>query len=78
MFSFLAVFLLAFTGFSTAVFPAQNHPSSQLRLSTFDMDVTPPAGHDLAYDPMIRSWDMGLRAKGVVLLGAGRCTCRYN
>lgn len=71
-FSFLGIFLLVFTRFSTAVPPVQDIHSSQLRLSIFDIDVTPPAGHDLAYDPMIRSWDMGLRAKGVVLQGSGQ------
>lgn len=42
-----------------------------LRLSTFDIDATPPAGTCLAYDPEINTWDLGLRAKGIVLLGAG-------
>jgi hypothetical protein len=41
----------------------------QLKLGTFDIDVTPPVGHDLAYDPMVSSWEMGLRAKGIVLTG---------
>lgn len=42
------------------------------RISTFDMDVTPPAGsHYLAYDPQVGTWDMGLRAKGIVIQGAG-------
>ncbi|AEL28133.1 hypothetical protein [Cyclobacterium marinum] len=42
-----------------------------LRLSTFDIDVTPPIGMPLAYDVSINKWDLGLRAKGVVLQGAG-------
>lgn len=42
-----------------------------LRISTFDIDVTPPVGYHLAYDPAINTWDLGLRAKGIVLLGAG-------
>jgi hypothetical protein len=42
-----------------------------LHLSTFDIDVTPPVGSHLAYDPEINKWDLGLRAKGVVLLGSG-------
>lgn len=37
----------------------------------FDMDVTPPIGSQMAYDPVTSTWDMGLRAKGIVLLGAG-------
>ena len=42
-----------------------------LRLATFDMDVTPPIGSDLAYDRVVNTWDLGLRARGMVLLGAG-------
>lgn len=42
-----------------------------LRISTFDIDVTPPVGYHLAYDPEINKWDLGLRAKGIVLLGVG-------
>lgn len=41
-----------------------------LRIATFDMDVTPPVGSDMAYDPVTNTWDLGLRARGVVLLGA--------
>jgi hypothetical protein len=42
-----------------------------LRAAVFDMDISPPVGSHLAYDPMINVWDLGLRARGVVLLGAG-------
>ena len=69
---FLFVFLLAFARPTTAVPPAEGVQTAELNLATFDIDVTPPIGHDLAYDPMIKSWDMGLRAKGIVLLGAGQ------
>lgn len=41
-----------------------------LRVCTFDLDVTPPVGSMMAYDPVKGTWDMGLRARGVVLLGA--------
>jgi hypothetical protein len=44
---------------------------AELRLSTFDIDATPPVGTMLAYDRMTNQWDMGLRARGLVLLGAG-------
>ncbi len=47
-------------------------PSASLRISTFDIDVTPPIGSHLAYDPQINTWDLGLRAKGIVILGAGQ------
>ena len=43
-----------------------------LRISTFDIDVTPPVGSWLAYDSTRNTWDLGLRAKGIVILGAGK------
>jgi len=42
-----------------------------LKVSLFDVDATPPVGSQLAYDPMIATWDLGLRAKGIVIQGAG-------
>jgi len=50
---------------------SQQNLQEGLRLSTFDIDVTPPVGNPLAYDVSINTWDLGLRAKGVVLQGAG-------
>ena len=44
---------------------------STLKLAVFDVDATPPVGTQLTYDPMLNDWDLGLRAKGVVILGAG-------
>src|SRR5688572_25056739 len=46
--------------------------SSPLRLATFDIDVTPPIGSRMAYDPVTNVWELGLRARGIVLLGAGQ------
>ena len=51
--------------------PADPQPPG-LRVATFDVDATPPVGSKLTYDPEINTWDLGLRAKGVVLLGAGQ------
>ncbi len=45
--------------------------ADELSVAVFDMDVTPPLGYPMAYDPVIATWDLGLRAKGIVLLGAG-------
>ena len=42
-----------------------------LSLAVFDIDATPPVGSLMAYDPVTNKWDLGLRARGVVLLGAG-------
>ena len=44
---------------------------AELSIATFDVDVTPPIGSDMAYDPVVNTWDMSLRARGIVLLGAG-------
>lgn len=51
--------------------PVPEIPSG-LRLATFDIDATPPVGSWLAYDSTLNKWDLGLRAKGIVLLGAGQ------
>jgi hypothetical protein len=42
-----------------------------LQISSFDIDATPPVGSALAYDPMVNRWDLGLRARGVVIQGSG-------
>ncbi|MCX6899455.1 MAG: hypothetical protein NT105_12225 [Verrucomicrobia bacterium] len=41
-----------------------------LRLATFDVDVTPPVGSMLAYDPVVRVDELTLRCRGIVLIGA--------
>jgi len=43
-----------------------------LSLAVFDVDATPPIGSMMAYDHVTNKWDLGLRARGVVLLGAGQ------
>src|SRR5262245_14522774 len=43
-----------------------------LRLARFDVDATPPIGSHMAYNPVTNKWDLGLRARGIVLLGIGR------
>ncbi|PYK57210.1 MAG: hypothetical protein DME21_17855, partial [Verrucomicrobia bacterium] len=45
--------------------------ASTLQIATFDVDATPPIGSLMAYDPVTNRWDLGLRARGIVLLGAG-------
>ncbi|MCX7005991.1 MAG: hypothetical protein NTY53_01850, partial [Kiritimatiellaeota bacterium] len=46
--------------------------AAELRLATFDADITPPVGSMLAYDPVVRVDEMTLRGRGIVLLGAGQ------
>src|SRR5690349_23665243 len=43
---------------------------ASLSIAVFDIDATPPIGSMMAYDPVTNKWDLGLRARGVVLLGA--------
>jgi hypothetical protein len=49
----------------------ENDSISDLKLSVFDIDATPPVGSMMAYDTVMKRWDLGLRAKGLVILGAG-------
>jgi hypothetical protein len=39
-----------------------------VRISTFDINATPPVESFLAYGNAAADWDMGLRARGIVLL----------
>jgi len=61
----------ALTKAETMVLTGKEDAGEMLKISVFDMDATPPVGSYLAYDQMVGTWDMGLRAKGVVLTGAG-------
>src|SRR6266567_3107397 len=58
-------------GSSFAAAPAATLKPFGLRVATFDRDATPPIGSHLAYDPVTNKGDLSLRARGVVLLGAG-------
>jgi hypothetical protein len=46
--------------------------SSGLTITVFDVDATPPVGSHMAYNPVKNTWDMGLRARGIVLSGSGK------
>ncbi|HBK32226.1 MAG TPA: hypothetical protein DDZ96_00055 [Porphyromonadaceae bacterium] len=54
------------------IYGKSGESTQQLKIGTFDVDATPPVGNDLAYDPMTASWDFSLRARGIVLIGAGK------
>lgn len=60
--------LLAFSCSTLAVHAAQ----PPIRLAKFDIDVTPPVGSIMAYDRVRRVEELGLRARGIVLLGSGK------
>lgn len=46
--------------------------AQDIQLARFDIDVTPPVGFPMAYDPVKRVDEPGLRCRGIVLLGAGQ------
>lgn len=66
-----AIFFAALSVRAADSTSAPGSPPIGLRLATFDMDATPPVGSFMAYDPVTNKWELGLRARGVVLLGAG-------
>lgn len=69
---FLSGILVFFSLFAKSANPSLGSNQEGLRLSTFDIDVTPPIGSFLAYGSVENDWDLGLRARGIVLLGAGQ------
>jgi hypothetical protein len=71
----LSLLLIALVHISGNVLAARvQHNSMQtgLQIAIFDVDATPPVGSRLAYNTMINKWDLGLRARGIVLIGAGQ------
>lgn len=64
--------LPAFRGFGAESLNYAEPQVAGLRVASFEVDATPPLGYQMAYNPVIRSGDLGLRAKGIVLLGAGQ------
>jgi len=65
--AFLVSIHLLITGNATC----QVSGEGDLRISTIDIDITPPLGYEMAFDPVISTWDLKLRAKGIVLTGSG-------
>ena len=45
------------------MWPVDAADAPALRLSRFDLDVSPPVGSRMAYDPVTNVWDLGLRAR---------------
>ena len=61
-----------FVGTGSANNNVINKNSQSICVSTFDIDATPPVGSQLSYNCMKKSWDLGLRAKGIVIQGSGK------
>ncbi|MCZ2343609.1 MAG: hypothetical protein LC104_17725 [Bacteroidales bacterium] len=51
---------------------AAEPPPPSVQIATFDVDVTPPVGSHMAYDPVRRVDELTLRCRGVVILGSGK------
>jgi hypothetical protein len=66
------VVLISFGNIAIAQGQDKGAVDGVVRVSSFDVDATPPVGSHLTYDPMINSWDLGLRAKGIVIQGSGK------
>ena len=71
IFIFLFCFVTGFLSATDCIADGKDE-INQLRIATFDVDATPPVGSNLAYQSMINNWDLGLRAKGIVLQGSGQ------
>ncbi len=50
---------------------ADDASPSGLAVATFDVDATPPVGFMMAYDRVSRVDELGLRCRGIAILGAG-------
>lgn len=46
--------------------------AQDIKIARFDIDVTPPIGFDMAYDPVRKHDELGLRARGIVIAGSGK------
>jgi hypothetical protein len=67
----ITLFVAAFTAMLTVACPSLANDAAGVRLATFDLDATPPIGSLMAYDPVRRIDELGLRCRGIVLLGSG-------
>ncbi|EMI19475.1 hypothetical protein RMSM_03602, partial [Rhodopirellula maiorica SM1] len=51
--------------------PPTNQTKTGLSLATFDIDATPPVGFMMAYDRVKDHGELGLRCRGIVIMGSG-------
>src|SRR6267154_168717 len=68
---FLVSFLFPLTPARGSDAP-QKEAAPGIKIATFDVDVTPPLGSAMAYDPVRRLDELTLRCRGVVVTGSGR------
>jgi hypothetical protein len=70
---FAGIFILSsitlFAGYPDS---CQATKTTGLSLAVFDVDATPPVGSYMTYGRVLNTWDLGLRARGIVIIGAGK------
>jgi hypothetical protein len=67
----LAVVGILVAGTGRSLFAEEKSPSG-LSVSTFDVDATPPVGFMMAYDRVRRVDELGLRCRGIAIMGSGK------
>jgi len=68
---FYTLLLLA-AGLSLAAVANESAAGQPVTVCKFDLDVTPPVGSMMAYDPVRRVGELGLRCRGIVISGSGQ------
>ncbi|MDA1233038.1 MAG: hypothetical protein O2856_19915 [Planctomycetota bacterium] len=66
---FMSILCLLLTICSTTSDVGQAQDFTSVTLATFDVDVTPPVGNHMAYDPVKRVDELTLRSRGIILKG---------
>lgn len=69
---YLLVSILLLVLYGPQDLAAQEDSANALQLATFDIDATPPVGFMMAYDRVKRVEELGLRCRGIVLIGADK------
>ena len=64
--------ILLFSEFSVSQDASSSPGAKRIRIATFDVDATPPVGSMMAYDRVLRLEELGLRCRGIVLMGGGQ------
>ncbi len=69
----LLILVAAVFSLPSASLPARanEEQATSLQLATFDVNATPPVGFPMAYDRVRRVEELGLRCRGIILLGSG-------
>ena len=66
--SFIVLALIAVYPLNTSI--VQAAPPGGISIAKFDVDATPPVGTMMAYDRVIRIEELGLRCRGLIIMGS--------